>query len=225
MYAFLFIFEFILLFFLAKFLIRALSRLFLKITKSESITVTLFFYLFLPGIIVHELSHLLAAGLLFVKTGDMELTPKVTGGEVRLGSVGIEKTDFLRRAIIGVAPVLVGISIIFGILFSLQKLNAMNLGIYALSFYIIFEVGNTLFSSRKDLEGAVELLLTFIFIFGALFLIRGEIAGAFFQVLQRNEIINFFKNADLFLIVPILLDLVIVVFVRFLIGGKPTDSS
>ena len=221
MYAFLFI----LLFFLAKFLIRALSRLFLKITKSESITVTLFFYLFLPGIIVHELSHLLAAGLLFVKTGDMELTPKVTGGEVRLGSVGIEKTDFLRRAIIGVAPVLVGISIIFGILFSLQKLNAMNLGIYALSFYIIFEVGNTLFSSRKDLEGAVELLLTFIFIFGALFLIRGEIAGAFFQVLQRNEIINFFKNADLFLIVPILLDLVIVVFVRFLIGGKPTDSS
>jgi hypothetical protein len=220
MYAFLFIFEFILLFVLAKFLIGALSRLFLKITKSESITVTLLFYLFLPGIIVHELSHLLAAGLLFVKTGDMELTPKVTEEEVRLGSVGIKKTDFLRRAIIGVAPVLVGISIIFGILFSLQKLNATNLGIYALSFYIIFEVGNTLFSSRKDLEGIIELFLTAIFIFGALFLIRGEIAGAFFQVLQRNEIVNFFKTADLFLIVPILLDLVVVVFVKFLIGGK-----
>jgi len=82
--------------------------------------------LFFPGTVIHELAHLLAAGLLFVKTGSMEIIPKVMDDEIRLGSVQVAKTDPFRRTIIGVAPVLLGMAIIFGILFYLQPLAEKN---------------------------------------------------------------------------------------------------
>jgi hypothetical protein len=220
MYQSLFFLELISLFLLSKFLTKALLRLFFKITKNNKITVNLFFCLFFPGIIVHEMAHLLAAGLLFVRTGDMDLMPKIMEDGIRLGSVEIGKTDPFRRAIIGVAPVLLGLVMVFGILFYLQAFAVKNLSLYLFSFYVIFAVGNTLFSSKKDLEGTVELMLALIFFLTALFIVKGEIVQAFFQILQKAEITNFFRNADLFLIAPILIDLIIIIFVRLLLREK-----
>jgi hypothetical protein len=208
MFAILFIVEFVLLFLLARYLIKSLSRVFFRITKSEKITIAILSYFFLPGTIVHELSHLLAAGLLLVKTGDMELTPKIIEDGVRLGSVEVEKTDILRRAVIGVAPVLIGMAVIFGTLFYLQTLKSANLIIYALAFWIIFEVANTLFSSRKDLEGTLELLITSSILLTAVFILKPEIMRQFFALFQKADVINFFKHADLFLTAPILIDLI-----------------
>ncbi len=205
------------LFFLSRFLTMSLSRLFFRLTKSENATINLLFYLFLPGIIVHELSHLFAAGFLFVRTGHMELKPKINQGEVRLGSVGIGKTDPFRRALIGVAPIIVGVAVIFVSCFYLQTLPAKNLLLHVIVFYIIFEVGNTLFSSRKDLEGTIELLITITLIAAAVFIIRQDFWQAFLIFLQQKELASFFKNADLFLIVPLLIDLIIVVLLRFLV--------
>ena len=66
---------------------------------------------------MHELSHLLTAGVLFVRTGEIEFLPKMEGDQVKLGSVAIEKTDPVRRAIIGFASVFVGLSTILGIIY------------------------------------------------------------------------------------------------------------
>ena len=220
MYLLLFCLEFVFLFLLSKILTKSLLRFFFEITKNNKITVGLLFFLFFPGTIIHELAHLLAAGLLFVKTGSMELMPRIMDNEIRLGSVEVVKTDPFRRAIIGVAPVLLGLFIIFGILFSLQALAVKNAAIYLFSFYIIFALGNTLFSSKKDLEGTVEFLLVLILLLSALFVIRPEIAWAFFQILQKSGVINFFRKADLFLTAPILLDLLIIFFVKFLVGKR-----
>jgi hypothetical protein len=218
MYLILFFIEFVLLLFLSKFLTESLSKLFYKVTKSEKLTVYLLFLLFFPGIIIHELSHLFMAGLLFVRTGEMVLFPKIMEDGVRLGSVEVEKTDPFRRAIIGVAPVLFGLALIFGILFYLQALNITNLMIYAFLFYVIFAVGNTLFSSRKDLEGTIELLVTIALILCALFILNANFWHAFLAFLQKKELANFSKSADIFLVAPILIDLIIVsiigVFIR-----------
>lgn len=218
MYLILFFLEFVLLFFLSKFLTESLSKLFYKVTRSEKITVYLLFLLFFPGIIIHELSHLFMAGFLFVRTGEMVLFPKIMEDGVRLGSVEVEKTDPFRRAIIGVAPVLFGLALIFGILFYLQALNITNLMIYAFFFYVIFAVGNTLFSSKKDLEGTIELLVASGFILCALFILNASFWYGFLQFLQKKELANFFKSADIFLIAPVLIDLIIVsiigVFIR-----------
>jgi len=218
MYVILFVFEFILLFFLAKFLIRSLSSLCFNLTKSKRITVALLSYLFLPGTIVHELAHLFVAGLLLVRTGNMELTPKITGDEIKLGSVDIARTDFFRRAIIGIAPILVGMTMIFGTLFYPQSLSSKSLVIYIISFYIIFEVSNTLFSSKKDLEGTIELLLAAGLITIALLIIQVDIARVFFDFLQRKEITNFLKTADLFLIPALVIDLTVILLVKTLVS-------
>jgi ABC-type transport system involved in multi-copper enzyme maturation permease subunit len=220
MYPLLFFLEFVLLFLLSKILTKSLLRLFFSVTKNNKIAIGLLVFFFFPGTVIHELAHLLAAGLVFVKTGNMELMPKVVGNEIRLGSVEVVRTDPFRRAIIGVAPVLLGLFIIFGILFYLQAFPIKNIVLYLFSFYIIFAVGNTLFSSKKDLEGAVEFLLAMLLLLSALFIVKIEIARAFFQLLQKPETASFFRQADLFLVVPVLLDLLIVIFVRFLVGKR-----
>lgn len=220
MYQLLFIFELASLFILSKLLTKSLLRLFFKITKNDKIAIGLLVFLFFPGTVVHEMAHFLSAGLLFVKTGSMELTPKITESEIRLGSVEIAKTDIFRRAIIGVAPVLFGLALIFGILYYLQSLATNNPAISLFLFYIIFTVGNTLFSSKKDLEGSAEFLLAFFVLILVLFILRILDLKVIFQVLQGPEIVNFFRNADFFLIVPILLDLIIVIFARFLAGKE-----
>lgn len=216
MYQLLFFLEFASLFLLSKLLIKSLLRLFFRATKNDKITVWLLVFLFFPGTVVHEMAHFFSAGLLFVKTGSMELTPKITDGEIRLGSVEVAKTDLFRRAIIGVAPVLLGLIVIFGILYYLQAYSIKSLSIYIFSFYIIFTVGNTLFSSKKDLEGTVEFILALFLLMLILFVVKIEVAKVLFQILQRPEVVNFFRNADLFLVVPIVLDLTIVFLARFL---------
>jgi hypothetical protein len=220
MFILLFVIEFAFLFILARRLINALSTLFFRITRSEKVTVILLSCVFFPGTIVHELAHLLAAGLLFVKTGHMELTPKIIEKGVILGSVEIGKTDVLRRAVIGVAPVLVGITIIFGTLFYLQTLIAVNLIIYLAALIIIFEVGNTLFSSKKDLEGTLEFLASSLVLAVAVFIIKPEILHNLLWLFHRKEIVNLFRNADDFLVAPILIDLICILITKIITGKK-----
>ncbi|HKC14513.1 MAG TPA: hypothetical protein VKC89_00935, partial [Patescibacteria group bacterium] len=78
----LFPFEFIFLFILSRTLTRKLSFLPINLTS----------FLFLPGVIVHELSHYLLASLLFVPVGDIEFMPQRREGELKLGSVSIGQT-------------------------------------------------------------------------------------------------------------------------------------
>ncbi len=137
-------------------------------TRSNSVTVTIISLLFFPGVVVHELAHLLTAGILFVPVGDMELVPKIgEGGEVRLGSVAIAKTDPIRRMIIGIAPVIFGLLIIIGVPYFMQ--GKLNFAFTALVIYLLFVVGNTMFSSKKDLEGAAELIAVLVILGLALY--------------------------------------------------------
>jgi len=223
-YQSLFLLEFIALFLLSKLLTKSLLKLFLRITKSDKIAISLLVFLFFPGTVVHEMAHFLSAGLLLVKTGKMELFPKVTGEEIRLGSVEVAKTDPFRRTIIGVAPLLLGLTVIFGSLYYLQVYHVSNISIISLLLYVIFTVGNTLFSSKKDLEGVLEFFLAVALLTAAFFVIKLAVLQIVLQILQRNEVVNFFKTADLFILAPIFLDLGIIFFARILSGEKLIDS-
>lgn len=218
MYTLLFFCEFIILFILSKILVQSLLSLFFNITKSKKATVILLSFLFFPGTVVHEFSHLLSAGLMLVRTGNLELTPQVTEGEIKLGSLEIEKTDIFRRSIIGIAPILVGLMVIFGTLLYFQSTMYKNLITDVVVFYVLFEVGNTLFSSRKDLEGVIEVFIVGIFMLIALVIVKPGIVNVISVFLQRKEVVIFFKTADEFLIVPLLSDLAIIFPVKVLVG-------
>ena len=68
------------------------------ITGDGQIALVLYFVLMLPGVLIHELSHALAAWLLGVKVRHLSIgiRRKRRGGQVALGSVEVAGTDPLR---------------------------------------------------------------------------------------------------------------------------------
>src|ERR1035437_9168331 len=89
---------------------RAMSK-----NLSRFMSINLLSFLFLPGVIVHELSHLLVAAILLVPVGEVEFSPKKNGDGIKLGSVQIGKTDPIRRCLIGFAPIFMGIVLVVGL--------------------------------------------------------------------------------------------------------------
>lgn len=113
--------------------------------------VILYSLLFLPGVIIHELSHLLTAAILGVRTGNINIFPtEIKEDSVKMGSVMSAESDPIREFFIGLAPLISGIMIIT-IVTILQfnnnfELNVLNI----LLLYLIFTVSNTMFVSKED---------------------------------------------------------------------------
>lgn len=126
------------------------------------------YLLFLPGILLHELSHWLAARLLGVRTGRLGLWPsRVRGGWVRLGFVEIEPADPLRESLIGLAPFVSGTAAVLLIAGQVARLGQLeqlvrdgqwltawsrlgsvpDLGIWL---YLIFATSNAMMPSPSD---------------------------------------------------------------------------
>ncbi len=81
----------------------------------RKIEIAFFFYalLLLPGIVLHEASHLLAARLLGVRTRSFSILPKLRyDGTIRFGYVETERVGPIRSALIGAAPLVSGILVL-----------------------------------------------------------------------------------------------------------------
>lgn len=215
-FSILFLSELILLFFLSKKLVNSLAQLIYKFTRSHRAVVHTLAVMFLPGTIIHELAHLLFAGVMLVPVGELSVVPEIEEGGVKLGSVQIGKTDPFRRMIIGVAPFLLGIILIFSIFLF------VNFGVnpwwqIALGLYFLFEIGNTMFSSRKDIEGSI-LFVILIFTLSAVIFIAWYFLSPvslqnFWGYLNNQNLefaLNFFKQASIYLLIPVILDLLII---------------
>jgi len=219
-YLFLFVFQIALLFSLSKKVQRSVSRLFYKITKSKKASAYLFAVLFLPGTYVHELSHLITSLILFVPVGRLELIPKLEGDQLKLGSVAIGKTDFIRRFIIGIAPLIFGISIILLLvnLLSIHRLISSDLTYVILVVYIIFTISNTMFMSKRDMEGGWKLVLAFLVIFLLLYLAGFRTMVTNDSFLYSENFKQILQTTNLYLLFPVGLDFVIVLFGKTLVN-------
>lgn len=195
---------------------------------SRFLSIPVLSLLFFPGVVIHELSHLFIASILFVRVGEVEFSPRVVDGGLKLGSVAIGKTDPIRRAIIGFAPVFVGICLILGIIyFASGNLSYfwdskpyvsvfLVLGI----FYILFVISNTMFSSKVDMEGTIELLIVLLIIFIALYLIGFRFPEFVINFLFSEETVGLIQKSSIFLLAPIVIDLVILGILRTLTDGR-----
>lgn len=220
-YILLFIFELVLLFFSSRILTGLISRLIFSLSKNNTGTVYFLSFLFLPGVIVHELSHLLTASILLVRCKDIEFTPKIHGNTVKLGSVQVEKTDFIRSALIAFAPTIIGCFIITGVLvyftpdiFNLSKISVWQTLIFL---YVLFQIGNTMFVSRKDVEIALKFLIVFSSILIILYLFNIKTLEYFFELLQKNNTPSFFRELDSFFLIPLAINLVFILCLKVLL--------
>ena len=209
----LFLAELLILFLLSRFLIAALGRFLFRITSSRRATVNILALIFLPGTIIHELAHLLVAGMMFVPVGRIEILPQIDGDEVRLGSAEIGQTDMLRRMVIGLAPIIVGLLVMVGTLWLSYGNLSQETPVWQIlvALYVIFQVGNSMFSSKKDMEGAVVLIVALLIVLTAV-ITAIYLLGfwPFFTDLNLPQVPlkSFFEKADLLLLVPLGVDVV-----------------
>ena len=163
------------------------------ITKRIDLALAIFSILFLPGVLLHELSHYFMARLLKVPVGRLSIIPQpLPDGRLRLGYVETASTDFLRDALIGAAPLITGS--LFVAYAGLVHLNFTAIWEHLASgqisslltafsqvshqpdfwiwFYIIFVVSSTMYPSATDRRAWIPILLT-LGLFVALLLISG----------------------------------------------------
>lgn len=172
---------------------------------------------FFPGTLIHELAHYITALLLFVHVGKMEFVPKVIGNGVKMGSVEIGHSDPIRRALIGMAPFFWGTTIILLILTLFQNNGGIdNLGITILTGYVLFEISNTMFSSRKDMEGTLELFLAVLVISIILYLVGVRFPQINPDAIITTEVERLFQTGSIFLGVPLVIDIVFIILLRML---------
>lgn len=215
-YFILFLLELLLLFFLSRKLIHSLAQVLYRFTKSHKVMVHALALIFLPGTIIHELGHLLFAGVMLVPVGELSVMPEIEERGIKLGSVQIGRTDPIRRMIVGLAPVLLGMILIFSI-FLLVKIGEAPLWQIALALYLLFQIGNTMFSSRKDIEGSVLfviiiLSLALVTIISLYFLNPALLQNFWLYLNQMNFefMVSLFKQAVIYLSIPIVLNLLII---------------
>ena len=148
--------ELISLYVLSILFIRALAQLFYRFSQNRQILVVIYTLLFLPGTIIHELAHLLTAMLLMVPVGEIHILPEVVENKIHMGTVSTAETDVFRRTLVGLAPFIVGTSIIF---------YCLTLERTWLIYYLIFEMSNTMFSSSEDLKESWGLFVAILLLF------------------------------------------------------------
>jgi len=146
--------------------------------------------LLFPGTFVHELAHYVAAFFLDVRVRRFSIVPaKQPRGLMRLGFVEIERTDTLREALIGFAPLLAGTVIILliaprelptlqgdvsltvelgNLLASLPR--ALGAPDFWLSLYFIFAVSNGMLPSESDRQAWKPIFIWFAAIAALLYL-------------------------------------------------------
>ena len=142
------------------------------ITGHPTVAIWVFFLVFLPGILVHELSHWLAAKMLGVPTGRIVIWPQAKrNNTVWLGTIQVGRADPLRSSLIGLAPLVTGslLVVLIGAHLRLDTLadvlttgqwetgwaalsQSVGLPDFWLWVYLIFAIANRMLPSPADRE-------------------------------------------------------------------------
>ncbi len=173
--------------FLQRLLHREIQAVFLILSHSPEFTIALFSFLFLPGVLLHEISHYLVALVLGVGTARFSLIPHVLpGGRLQLGYVETARTDILRDSLIGAAPLFAGGSIVAYIaitrlgllpmwdvlrhgqmeLFWLGLTLLPHVNDFPLWFYLTFAISSTMLPSQADRHAWLPLGITVLVLIG-----------------------------------------------------------
>jgi len=167
---------FVLLLFLKRWLSQHLQGLALLLSGSDQVAALSYYLILLPGIVLHELSHFVAAELMGVETRGISLRPSaVRGGRLRLGAVTVKPSDPFRESLIGLAPLLTGTTFVlllarwqFGIesLPALRPDALLHLFISCLQapdawlwLYLVFAISNAMLPSRSDRQPWLPVVL------------------------------------------------------------------
>jgi hypothetical protein len=199
---------------LSRTIARDIFRVIYGITKSEKASIYTYSFLFLPGTFIHEISHFITALFLLVPVKDLDLIPTIQENRIKMGSVKVAKVDPFRSTIVGLAPFIFGNLILFLVInFILKDSSEFGWLLVGAAVYLIFQIGNTMFSSKEDMYAAIRLALVLIIIYVVLYFLGLRIsvdANRFFT----PTVVDYIKTASWFLLIPIVIDLIIITILK-----------
>lgn len=123
--------------------------------------------IFLPGTIIHEVSHFLVAAFTGARTGRIEIFPEyleedVKGGKnsVTLGYVQTQTLNPIQGFLVGVAPFVSGIILLVYLTSLIQDAYlAQNYRRIIIEGYFFFTIANSFFPSWSDIKQALPLVV------------------------------------------------------------------
>lgn len=224
-----FFIQLLVLYVLSRWLNGSLFSLFYRLTRSHRVAVSATTLILFPGTVAHELSHLFVAEILRVRTGRLTLFPKIRDDSyVEAGSVEVEKSDPIRRTLIGIAPLVVGIitititsanltSLFPQIRSLMQQTEIVKEPLFYVFIglgYLLFAVSNNMFPSSVDMKGVpavgivVILFIATAYLVGVRFTLAGQALDTYVQILY-----SLVSN----LTVVIVLNIVLLIIMRLLL--------
>ncbi len=193
---------------LSRWITQQVLRLGHCIMQDERAALIGYYILFFPGIVLHELGHIVMAWMVGLRVGKLSLGPRPRHNSVELGSVTVSRGGPLRESLVGLAPFLLGSAALLAIgygVFDVAALGqawhaggwsavlaAMN-GIWRvpdfwLWAYLVFAISNAMTPSPADRQPwliaglYVVLALTIAYLLGGLALLpvgwSDHVAGA-----------------------------------------------
>lgn len=184
-------------------------------TNSKNWAINILTFIFLPGTLIHEVSHWIIATILRVPTGELSILPKIKdNGEIQAGKLEIAQTDPFRHALIGLAPIFSGLAIIYtlGKFFSYDIsliFTTKYLILNALICYLLFVVTSSMFSSHKDLETMVIALPITLLV---IFMLNYIGVRIFFEATLLDKTARILTELNGYLLICFVVDLFILIF-------------
>lgn len=213
---FLFIAQTIVLFFVVQSSINTLFYILQKLFRSQSIAYRVLAFIFLPGTIVHELSHFLMALILGLRVRDIHIFPEWKGASIKLGYVLYEKKDPFRGILVGIAPLIVGILFLWWIS-ALEPFYIDSLFIKIAIFYLVFAITSTMFSSKQDMVDSMYSLPIIILIAACLFFFQ---TNPFALVAENSNLLAntliFLYAINWYLFYSLIIHLIFIIVIYFI---------
>ena len=175
---------------------RHLHGLAFLITGNKNWAVLIYAFILFPGVVLHELSHWLAATILRVPTGSFSVLPKIqSDGSVQLGYVEYYKSNRvgpIRESLIGSAPLIAGTAAILligfnvfdipGLVGAVQTGDVDTLATalttlfttndFLVWLYLLFAISNAMMPSSSDRKAWPSFAII-MFVFGLVLYLLG----------------------------------------------------
>ena len=211
---FLFIGEIIALYFLAHHLLNVSFQVMRRFFKSDSFIIWIMAILYLPGTILHEISHYFFALLLAMNPEEVSIFPHIEKDHIQLGHVLYRRhpSDVIRPIIVGIAPFFGAI----GILWVIESFHLFPGGVWwqmVLFGYLILAITANMFSSKQDLVDLIYVVPLFLII-GALLYIFGIQINTQIVIKTISSFELFFKTLQIPLLFSIIVHSILIVIVK-----------
>lgn len=197
-----------------KLLTKSISYLVHLLGGTQHGTIILWSLIFLPGTILHEISHFFFAIFTGAKSGKVEILPEYLDEEfsdegkrgVALGYVQTSRLNPLQGFLVGLAPFIVGSIFLIWFSFLLEQfLHQKNYSLLLLFLYLFFTIANSFFPSWADIKQTLPFIVILLIILFAAIIYRYPFNSwnnfpFVDQVTILNQALLFATSLNLFLV-------------------------